>query len=424
MIPLSSTGWRRRALATIVAVTVMASLVAVGVPAGAAGTFNDDDGNPHEAAIEEIAALGITRGCNPPTNDRYCPDRTVTRAEMATFLYRLLDPRDTSRDLFVDDDDSVFEDAINAVARAGIVRGCNPPTNDRFCPDRAVTRAETAALIVRALGLDGSGKSDYFSDDNGSIFESDINAFARVAITRGCNPPANTKFCPNDPIRRDEMASFLTRVRAIDNTGTTVTTKPVPTTSSSTTSTTTGSSTTTSIPAASGDFLEEDGVVVMEVESLPLAGDWKKETKHGGYAGSGYYIWRGENTLKSPGSGTITYSFVISDPGTYSIALRSLREWNSGSEPQPENDKRNDLWISVDGGTWWKSSMHTAWNTWGWNTRRSLGDGKFADLKVSLDVGTHTIRISGRSSFFAVDRIHVFKGSNPGVGTPESDRLP
>ena len=32
--------------------------------------FIDDDGNPHESDIESIAALGITKGCNPPLNDR------------------------------------------------------------------------------------------------------------------------------------------------------------------------------------------------------------------------------------------------------------------------------------------------------------------------------------------------------------------
>jgi len=33
------------------------------------GTFVDDDGNLQEGNIEAIAALGITRGRNPPEND-------------------------------------------------------------------------------------------------------------------------------------------------------------------------------------------------------------------------------------------------------------------------------------------------------------------------------------------------------------------
>ncbi len=46
------------------------------------GTFTDDDGNIHEASIEAIAADGITKGCNPPTNDLYFPSSSVTRGQM------------------------------------------------------------------------------------------------------------------------------------------------------------------------------------------------------------------------------------------------------------------------------------------------------------------------------------------------------
>ncbi|NIR37873.1 MAG: hypothetical protein GWN07_18585, partial [Actinobacteria bacterium] len=45
-------------------------------------------------------------------------------------------------------------ESVHAVAAAGIARGCNPPVNDRFCPDRALTRGEAATMLVRALGLD------------------------------------------------------------------------------------------------------------------------------------------------------------------------------------------------------------------------------------------------------------------------------
>ena len=38
--------------------------------------------------IEWMADEGITKGCNPPENDLYCPDEFVTRAQMAVFLYR------------------------------------------------------------------------------------------------------------------------------------------------------------------------------------------------------------------------------------------------------------------------------------------------------------------------------------------------
>jgi hypothetical protein len=44
-----------------------------------------------ESAIDRIAEAGVTRGCNPPANDNFCPNAPVTRAQMATFLTRALD---------------------------------------------------------------------------------------------------------------------------------------------------------------------------------------------------------------------------------------------------------------------------------------------------------------------------------------------
>ena len=38
--------------------------------------------------IKKLKELGITQGCNPPQNNRYCPQNPVTRAQMATFIYR------------------------------------------------------------------------------------------------------------------------------------------------------------------------------------------------------------------------------------------------------------------------------------------------------------------------------------------------
>jgi hypothetical protein len=36
-----------------------------------------------------LADNDVTKGCNPPTNDRYCPDDNVTRGQMAAFMQRL-----------------------------------------------------------------------------------------------------------------------------------------------------------------------------------------------------------------------------------------------------------------------------------------------------------------------------------------------
>jgi len=163
-----------------------------------------------------LANEGITKGCNPPINDEFCPNDFVTRGQMAAFLVRFLGLTDNGGgDLFADDDGSIFEENIDRLATAGITKGCNPPDNTNFCPEDYVTRGQMAAFLVRALGLSDDGGGNLFGDDDGSIFEASIDKLATAGITRGCNPPANTSFCPNDLVTRGQMARFLKRADGV-----------------------------------------------------------------------------------------------------------------------------------------------------------------------------------------------------------------
>ena len=124
-----------------------------------------------------------------------------------------------SDDAFTDDDSSVFEGDIDAIAAVGLTVGCNPPANDNYCPGDSVTRAQWASFVVRALGLTEGAGVDRFIDDGHSIHEENINVLAAAGITAGCNPPANDRFCPDDPVSREQAASFLARAlgwRALD----------------------------------------------------------------------------------------------------------------------------------------------------------------------------------------------------------------
>jgi hypothetical protein len=68
-------------------VVVLVLVVVVPGAALAAGSFDDDDNSMFEADIEWLAQTGITQGCSvsPPL---FCPDRAVTRGQMAAFLHR------------------------------------------------------------------------------------------------------------------------------------------------------------------------------------------------------------------------------------------------------------------------------------------------------------------------------------------------
>ena len=172
--------------------------------------FTDDDNSVHESNIDWLANQKITLGCNPPENTRFCPDASVTRGQMAAFLTRALDLPAGSR-TFSDSKGTTFESEIAALAKAGITVGCNPPTNDRFCPTQPVTRAQMATFLTRALDLP-SGSSGRFTDvSKGSTHEGSIGSLAKAGITEGCNPPTNDRFCPEAAVTRAQMATFLNR---------------------------------------------------------------------------------------------------------------------------------------------------------------------------------------------------------------------
>lgn len=166
--------------------------------------FSDDEGSVHESDIIELYERGVTQGC---AADLYCPDRAVTRGEMATFLVRAFDLPASVIDGFSDDAGSIHGSDINALAASGITKGCGPT---EFCPERAVTRAEMATFLVRALELP-SGSPAGFDDTAASAHAGDIDALAHAGITQGCS---DTSFCPTALVTRAQMASFL--VRAMD----------------------------------------------------------------------------------------------------------------------------------------------------------------------------------------------------------------
>ena len=128
-------------------------------PAVHASRFADVNADsPWAAHIERVAELGITAGCGfEPL--RYCPHERVTRAQMASLLARAFELPDAAPAGFSDTSGHIFEDQIDALAGAGITNGCasNPA---RFCPDRPVTRGQMAAFIARALGITGEPELD------------------------------------------------------------------------------------------------------------------------------------------------------------------------------------------------------------------------------------------------------------------------
>jgi len=167
--------------------------------------FADICSSPHEEDIAWLAGQGLTGGCDAE-NKLYCPDAEVTRGQMATFLAAALE-LPAGPDKFSDDAGSAHEDAINAIAAAGITSGCDS-AGTKFCPNDVVSRGQMAVFLVKAFDLPAG--SDAFADDNGSMYEDAINAIAAAGISAGCDA-VNHLYCPNGKVTRGQVATFLRR---------------------------------------------------------------------------------------------------------------------------------------------------------------------------------------------------------------------
>jgi hypothetical protein len=176
----------------------------------AGDSFCDDWKSIFQPDIEWLVDEEITSGCNA-AGDRFCPGELVTRGQFAAFLHRALGntlDADSEAVGFADTTESIFAGDIAWLSAAGVTNGCGP---DTFCPDDPVTRGQLAAFLVRAFGYEDGTGADMFVDDDYSVFADQIDALATAGVTRGCNPPDNDRFCPDQPVTRQQMAAFIHR---------------------------------------------------------------------------------------------------------------------------------------------------------------------------------------------------------------------
>jgi hypothetical protein len=101
-------------------------------------------------AIGWMGAQGITTGCG---SANFCPKEAVTRAQMALFLSRALGLDDTTPVGFTDVGglSQAVQDLINAAANAGITAGCGTAPL-RYCPSSLVTRGQMSKFLVTGYG--------------------------------------------------------------------------------------------------------------------------------------------------------------------------------------------------------------------------------------------------------------------------------
>lgn len=158
-------------------------------------------GSTHAKNIQRLFGAGLTKGCD--TNS-FCPNDPIERDQMATFLVRALELRGLNKTPFRDvDRGNVHYRQIARLAKQQITKGCD---GRRYCPDRGVTRAQMATFIAKALDLPARSSPRFRDVPRSNVHAGNISAIARAGITSGCG---NGKYCPDEIVTREQMATFL-----------------------------------------------------------------------------------------------------------------------------------------------------------------------------------------------------------------------
>jgi hypothetical protein len=167
------------------------------------------------------------------------------------------------------------------------------------------------------------------------------------------------------------------------------------------------------IPPGTTVFQEANGLVVMDIESVPIVSGWVEETTIAGYLGTSYYTAT-TDSFNTPGNGLLEYTFQVANAGDYQFQWRSritagdsYTDYNDNfarlvdSSGNPVVPVENDLWITGD--QWLKVYMNTE-GAWVWHAKNHDNDPKA--IAWDLEAGqTYTVQVSYRSKGHGIDRL-------------------
>ena len=122
------------------------------------GNLSDIAGHWAEANIRELIQAGAIEGY---PNGTFGPDRTITRAEFASILVKAFKLQEKSGKGFADTNNHWARKAIETAAAYDIISGYS---DSSFGPDDQITREQMAAMIVRAAKLPAASAGNTFAD--------------------------------------------------------------------------------------------------------------------------------------------------------------------------------------------------------------------------------------------------------------------
>ncbi|WP_314586514.1 S-layer homology domain-containing protein [Paenibacillus terrigena] len=174
-------------------------------------TFSDISGHWAEANIKQAVSGGIVTGY---PNGTFMPDKTVTRAEFAVMLMNTLKLQEAGTTLTFTDTAKIgswAQSAVTQAVQAGIIKGYKDGT---FRPETVITRTEMAAMLANALGQSSvANTATGFADDK------DIPVWAKASVAYVkqagmVQGKGENRFAPQDHTTRAEAITVLLNLQA------------------------------------------------------------------------------------------------------------------------------------------------------------------------------------------------------------------
>ena len=156
-------------------------------------------------SVAWLVRAGITSGTSP---GHYSPSDGVSRAQMAVFLWRNAgEPVPAGPHNFTDvPTNSYYNSAVAWLVESGITGGTSP---GKYSPNATVTRAQMAVFLWRNAGEPVPAGPHNFTDvPTNSYYNSAVAWLVESGITGGTSPG---KYSPNATVTRAQMAVFLHR---------------------------------------------------------------------------------------------------------------------------------------------------------------------------------------------------------------------
>ncbi len=183
-------GVMQRTSSRVLLVVAAFVLLLVPVAAIAGGGFTDvDEDSVFKADIAWLADTGVTKGCNPPTNDEFCPDGNVTREQMAAFMHRL---------------------AINRVVDAATVEGMTaaelkgevPAATDASGGDQPQNNMQPNVVVNCIIATVGT-----FPQEGGGMIETVM--IGEIKLFAGNFAPGGWKFCDGQILQINQHSALF-----------------------------------------------------------------------------------------------------------------------------------------------------------------------------------------------------------------------